>query len=118
MRQTYAALASDARGVRDLEPAEKASALFARETLTADAPRTHAVMVLPALAAARTFGPVIVPAGQYFLMGDNRDNSHDSRFFGFVPREEIVGQAKGIFVSGDPAHWLRPRFGRFFTSLD
>jgi signal peptidase I len=75
-------------------------------------------MILPARPALRDFGPTRVAAGSYFVMGDNRDNSHDSRFFGFVPRAEIIGEAKGVFVSADLAHWLRPRFGRFFTPLD
>jgi signal peptidase I len=51
-------------------------------------------------------------------MGDNRDNSYDSRFFGVVPRREIVGRAQGVFVSADLDRWLRPRVGRFFTALD
>ncbi|HEY1110964.1 MAG TPA: S26 family signal peptidase [Opitutaceae bacterium] len=52
------------------------------------------------------------------MMGDNRDNSRDSRFFGPVPRREIVGQAKGVFVSADLARWLRPRVDRFFSALN
>ncbi|MBI4622148.1 MAG: signal peptidase I [Verrucomicrobia bacterium] len=99
----------------DLEPAERASAVFARETLGA---RPHAVMALPTRPAVRNFGPVRVPAGHYFMMGDNRDNSRDSRFFGFMPRAEIIGEVKGVFVSADLTHWLRPRFDRFFTRLD
>ena len=75
-------------------------------------------MVLPTRPALRNFGPVTVSAGHYFMMGDNRDNSRDSRYFGFVSRREIVGQAKGIFVSANLAHWLRPRFDRFFTALE
>ncbi|HKQ96876.1 MAG TPA: signal peptidase I [Candidatus Polarisedimenticolia bacterium] len=47
------------------------------------------------------FGPVTVPDGQYFAMGDNRDDSLDSREWGFVPRENIVGRALVIYWSFD-----------------
>jgi signal peptidase I len=50
-------------------------------------------------------------------MGDNRDNSKDSRYFGIVKREVIVGEAVGVVASVDkPGSWL-PRFGRFFSGL-
>jgi signal peptidase I len=112
---TYASLPRDARGVRDLDSVERNRAVFADETLGG---RTHAMMALPAQPALRDFGPVTVPAGHYFAMGDNRDNSRDSRFFGFMPRAEIIGEAKSVVASADLAHWLRPRFSRFFSRLD
>jgi signal peptidase I len=46
-----------------------------------------------------TYGPVIVPADKYFVMGDNRDNSQDSRYWGFLPREYVKGRALMIYWS-------------------
>ena len=111
----YALQPATIRGARDLEPAERKAAIFAREDLRS---HPHAVMALPTLPALRDFGPIHVPAGNYFVMGDNRDNSRDSRYFGFMSRKEIIGEVKSVFVSGDNAHWMRPRFSRFFTRLD
>jgi signal peptidase I len=47
------------------------------------------------------YGPVKVPEGQYFVMGDNRDNSQDSRYWGFLPRHYIKGKALMIYWSYD-----------------
>ncbi|MGH9257565.1 MAG: signal peptidase I [Vicinamibacterales bacterium] len=45
------------------------------------------------------YGPVTVPAGQYFMMGDNRDNSQDSRYWGFLPEEYVKGKALFVYFS-------------------
>lgn len=64
------------------------------------------------------FGPVNVPPGQYLLLGDDRDNSMDSRYFGFFARSAIVGRAHHVVVSLDPEHHYLPRNERFGIPLD
>lgn len=110
----YEPLAASEAGIPHLAVSERDAAVFASEFL---GQRSHAVMVTPRRVALRSFGPLTVPDDAYFVLGDNRDNSHDSRFIGFVPREQIVGEAKGVFVSADVSRWARPRLDRFFSAL-
>jgi signal peptidase I len=77
------------------------------------------------------WGPEVVPAGQLFVMGDNRDNSRDSRFWGFLPRDQVKGRALLVYWSYEASReeyhrtgldWLRDtlsalgktRWSRFF----
>jgi signal peptidase I len=108
--------------VLDYSPASAAD-LAGTETSTVVATESlgahpHAVQALPGRPALRTFGPIRVPAGQYFVLGANRDNSNDSRYIGFIDRARIVGRAAAVIASIDLDHYGRPRFNRFLKSID
>ncbi len=65
------------------------------------------------LRQAITAGDVTVPAGHYFVLGDNRNDSEDSRYWGFVPQEELVGQPLLVYFSVRPTlpWWQRVWMG-------
>ncbi|NNF98779.1 MAG: signal peptidase I [Desulfobacteraceae bacterium] len=91
--------------------------LFVEETLV---DYEHPVMLTPRRPSLHSFTEKKIPDGQYFMMGDNRDNSSDSRFFGFVKRKSIVGRAVAIAISRDLSErlsYLHPRWERFFKKL-
>lgn len=78
----------------------------------------HTIQTKPMLSnRLKNFGPAIVPPDNYFVMGDNRDNSADSRVYGFVPRHEIRGKATKILLSVDINAKYQPRSERFWEKL-
>jgi len=104
----------DGRALEGIPAEERYNHLFAMETLENE---IHPVMITPGRPARRSFGPVTVADGQYLALGDNRDNSADSRFFGFVDRRQIVGKVPAVVASFDRDNFYLPRRKRWLKTL-
>ncbi len=77
----------------------------------------HQVRVSKSGSRLSSFKPVVVPENSYLALGDNRDNSADSRVIGMVPRNEIVGRSSSVVLSLNYDNYYIPRSGRFFQAL-
>jgi signal peptidase I len=78
---------------------------------------SHPVLTMPWRPSFRSFESETIPPGYYFVMGDNRDNSFDSRGFGLVQRQSIIGRATAVVASLNPEEHYFPRWHRFLTRL-
>jgi signal peptidase I len=112
VRASYAPVAGEIAA--RLSPGYQGKQLVLEEQLLG---RQRPIIVMPQQPAMRSFGPVTVPEGQYLMLGDNRDNSKDSRYIGFVRRELLTGQVKRVMFSLDTNKFYLPRLERFGAAL-
>lgn len=77
----------------------------------------HLVRVRKRRTSLSSFNVGFIPLGHYLALGDNRDNSADSRVIGLIPRKEIVGRTDSVVLSLSYDNYFIPRKGRFFKRL-
>ncbi|MDO6445816.1 signal peptidase I [Colwellia sp. 1_MG-2023] len=78
---------------------------------------THTIQLTKTFSPLRNFNAVKVPQGHYLVLGDNRNNSADSRVIGFVPRHEIIGRSSKVVLSLDYNNYFLPRTERFLHDI-
>jgi len=88
--------------------------LIVQESL---ATATHNIRLNKQASSLANFSSVKVPEGFYLVLGDNRDNSADSRVIGFVPRHEIIGRSNKVVMSLNYDNYFLPRAERFFLDI-
>jgi len=77
----------------------------------------HLIRISKRATKASTISPIRVPDDMYLALGDNRDNSLDSRYIGFIPRDEIIGRSRSVAMSFDYNDYYLLRKERFFKAL-
>lgn len=100
-----------------LEPSGPVGVLMATHVKETTGQEQHQIQWLTGVGAKDNWGPMTIPPDQFLMLGDNRDNSADSRYIGLVPRQLLIGRAERILISADILEKWQPRFERFGRSL-
>lgn len=102
---------------RTVEHLDGGQNLEAVRMTESDGTQSHIVQWMPEIAARDNIAPIRIPEGQFLMLGDNRDDSADSRYIGLVPRNLLIGHAVRVLVSADIKGNWAPRTDRFGKKL-